>query len=241
MGIAGVTIICARQLGLSSGDLNDAFSNAGSYLRRFFPPDFTTLHYYSKFILETLAMAFWGTTVAFGLAALSTLMGARRFAIWPTGNIGMRGIMTFARVLPDLVLAIVFVSAFGPGPLAGLLTIIVGSFGALSKMWNEALERVDPRRIEGVVAAGGHGFQLLRFCGWPSISREVWGFTLFAFDRALREAAIIGIVGAGGIGMELSLSLRLFDYTRASVVILMIVGLILLGDMLSSGIRSRLN
>lgn len=235
-----VVAFCFWRLELSAADLNDATANASDFLKRFFPPDLRATHYYSGFLWESIAMAIWGTALSFVFAALSTLTGARNFA--PNGALYAvtRSVMSASRVIPDLILAIIFVFAFGPGPIAGVLTITIGCFGQMSKLWNEALERVDPALIEAVNASGVRGFSLLKFCGWPSVSREVWGFLLYTFDRAIREAVVIGIVGAGGIGMELSLDMRLFEYPRAATVVLMIVTILLLSEFASTFVRERL-
>lgn len=239
-GLGALAIAAGWHLGLNTGDLNDALGNVHAYVGRFFPPDYSSIRYYSRFLFESVAMAAWGTVLAFLLAAFSTLTGSRNFTPHPIFYRVTRLILSGCRVLPDYIMAIIFVSAFGPGPLAGVVTITIGCFGQLGKLWNDALERVDSGLLDGIDAAGGRGFQRLRFGGWPATARDTWGYTLFAFDRALREAAVIGVVGAGGIGMELSLSLRLFDYRRAAVVIGMIVAVILVNELVSSQIRKHL-
>jgi phosphonate transport system permease protein len=232
--------LAAAHLGLFSADLDDALGNAGQYLSRYLPPDFSLVHYYARLLGETMAMAVWGTAIAMVLAFLSTLFGARNFSPSPVAYSVTRGLLSIGRLLPSLILAVAFVAAFGPGPLAGVVAISVTTVGTLGKLLNDSLETVDPQVLDGVVAAGGFGFQRLRFGGWPCIRREAWGHALFAFDIALRDSTFIGAVGAGGIGMELSYSLRLFDYRRAAVIILMIVTLILVNEAVSSAIRKRL-
>lgn len=235
-----ITWLAALHLKLNSGELKDALRDARQYLSRFFPPAYEAAQPYSKLLWESVAMAVWGTAIAFVLAILSTLTAARNFSPHPLAYSVTRAILSVARVLPDYIMAIIFVSAFGPGPLAGVITVTVGCLGQLGKLCNDALERVDSGVLEGIEASGGYGFQRLRFGGWPSVTREFWGFSLLAFDRALRESAVIGVVGAGGIGMELSLNLRLFDYQRAAIIIIMIIAIILVNETISTAIRKRL-
>ena len=148
--------------------------------------------------------------------------------------------MTVFRGLPDYIWAMIFVVSFGPGPLAGLVTIGISRFGELAKLWCDELEQIDSGVIDGCDAAGAYGIQRLRFCGWPCIRREAFGNLLFCFDRALREAALIGVVGAGGVGMSLSFNLRLFRYQEAATIILMIVAMIFVAEAISTEIRKRL-
>lgn len=232
--------LCFWRLEIDAGDFKDAWAGAYSFLSRFFPADFRAVHHYRPMLIESLAMSVWGTGLAASAAFASTILGARNFSPSNSLYVAMRGLMSLARVIPDVIFAIVCVFAFGPGPLAGTVTIFVSCFGQLSKQWNEALERIDPSILEAAGAVGASKFQLLRFCGWPSVSSEVWGFVMYGLDRAIREAVVIGIVGAGGIGMELSLDMRLFEYQRATTVILMIVSSLLLSEMASNWCRSRL-
>lgn len=240
LAVAGAVCVCGYRLGLNEGDFDNALANASELILRFFPPEYNAAPKYGPLLFESVAMALWGTAIAFALSFISTFGAARNFAPNAVVYHAFRYVLNLCRVVPELILAIVFVSAFGPGPLAGVLTVSVGCWGQLGKMWTEALERVPAATVECAAASGAHGFQLLRFCGWPSVSREVWGFVLYCFDRAIRESVIIGVVGAGGIGMELSLDLRMFDYSRAAIVIFMIAALLVTSEGLSSLVRKRL-
>lgn len=230
----------AWNLGLRLSDLNESLPAAKSFSERFLHPDFSTLRHYLNPLGETVAIAVWATAIALIFGTLSTLFGARNLAPNTFAYRVTRSILSISRVLPDFILAIVFVAAFGPGPLAGVVTVAIGSFGQLGKMWCESLERVDNGVFEGLAAAGATRFQQLRFGGWPMTGREVWNQSLYVLDRGIREAVLIGVVGAGGIGMELQTCLKLFDFPRAAVIILMIVALILIVDGASNQIRKRL-
>lgn len=240
-GLFGLAFLACLQLNLFNSDNSNAFDNAREYLARYFPPDVRAVKYYLPYIWETISIAIWGTFLGFLISAVSTVWGARNFTPNLFAYRVTRVILAMCRTLPSVIIAVVFVAAFGPGPLAGVATLTIHTVGYLGRQWNDSLERVSVGLDESLAAAGASNFQRLRFGGWPASASEVWGYTLFAFDMSLRQAAILGSVGAGGIGMELSVSLRLFDFRRAAIIILLIMAIILVNESISVLIRKRLN
>jgi phosphonate transport system permease protein len=144
------------------------------------------------------------------------------------------------RAMPDLVLALMFVAAIGLGPFPGALALGVHSAGFLGKFLAECMERVDKDTCEGVASTGASFVQRLAFVAWPSILREGFGYLLFILDRNVRMASMLGMVGAGGIGLELYNSLRMFNYDQSAAMILVILAALLLIDHSSSWLRRRL-
>lgn len=185
------------------------------------------------------------------IAAMATLMGAvagfllsfsasRNLA----GHTGIyfccRRLMDVARSVPEIVFALVFVVAFGVGPLAGILAIAIHSTGALAKLFAEANENIFSGPLDGVFASGGSRAESIRFGVVPQVLPAFVGFTLWRFELNIRSAAIIGFVGAGGIGQELYQAISLGYYEDISAIVILIVAVVMAVDMLSERFRHRL-
>ncbi|MDO8777801.1 MAG: ABC transporter permease subunit [Burkholderiaceae bacterium] len=151
--------------------------------------------------------------------------------VWPPRAVAM----------PDLLLALIFVTALGLGPLPGALALGVHTAGFLGKFFAESLERVDKGVCEGVASTGANFAQMVMYAGWPSILREALGNVLYILDRNVRMASVLGLVGAGGIGLALHDTLRLFEYGQSAALILVILATILLIDYASAWLRKRLD
>jgi phosphonate transport system permease protein len=146
----------------------------------------------------------------------------------------------FCRSVPDLVFALIFVSAFGLGPLAGVLAIGIHSFGTLGKLFTEAFENIDMNPIEGVRSTGGRFIDVVRFAALPQILPNLVSYALLRFEINVRASSIVGFVGAGGIGQELFVAIRKFYYTDVSAILLMIILAVALLDILTGSLRRRL-
>jgi phosphonate transport system permease protein len=168
------------------------------------------------------------------IAALATTLGAAAgFALcFPASRNLMRNaaavfvsrrLLEVARAVPELVYALIFVFAFGIGPLAGVLAIAIHTAGSLGKLFSEVNENVDVRPIEGVRAVGGNWFQAMRYGVVPQVLPNFVSYALLRFEINVRSAAIIGFVGAGGIGQELYLVIRQFIYADISALVILIV------------------
>jgi phosphonate transport system permease protein len=190
--------------------------------------------------LETLAMAAVGTLIAVSLAVPATLYAAKNLAPNRPSSIVVRQAMNFMRSMPDALIALLLVQCLGLGPLPGALALGLHSGGFVGKSLSERIERLDLRIGEGLVSCGASWFQTIRFGIWPSIDREIVSDTLYVFDRNLRVAATLGLVGAGGIGVDLVTALRTFHADEAATIIVVIVVLILLVDTVSSHLRRRM-
>jgi len=127
------------------------------------------------------------------------------------------------------------------GPLPGALALGIHTAGFLGKFFSESLERVDGGVYEAVSATGASRLQVVMYAGWPSILREALGYTLYIFDRNVRMAAVLGLVGAGGIGLALHDTLRMFNYNESAALIIVILVTILIIDYLSTWLRGKLN
>ncbi|RLL52722.1 phosphonate ABC transporter, permease protein PhnE [Mariprofundus sp. EBB-1] len=216
-------------------------SDMGEYFSRYRTPDFSRISTYLELILQTLATAFWGTVFALIVSVVLAPLAARNLSPHPLIYRLSREMLNFMRAMPDLLLALLFVAAIGLGPLAGIIALSIHTAGFLGKFFAESLERVDGGVYEALEAVGAGFLQTVMFAGWPSINREFVGYTLYIMDRNVRAASVLGLVGAGGIGLELNEALALFRYDRASAIMILIITVIIVIDHLSSYLRKKLN
>lgn len=212
----------------------------GEYFSRYGQPDFTNLSRYLALMGITLATALWGTVIALIVAFFLAPLAARNFAPNPAVYRIARETLNFMRAMPDLLLALIFVTALGLGPFPGALALGVHTAGFLGKFFAESLERVDKGVCDGVASTGANFPQMVMYAGWPSIMREALGNTLYILDRNVRMASVLGLVGAGGIGLALHDTLRLFQYDQSAALILVILATILIIDYASAWLRRRL-
>ncbi len=191
-------------------------------------------------ILDSVLMGFIGTLAGAGAAIAfcfhaSANLAPNRLSFW----IARRG-FELARTVPELVFALIFVFAFGPGPFAGVLAIAVHSAGALGKLFAEVNENVDPRQIEALAATGAGWSETMRFAVLPQVLPNFLSYGLLRFEINVRAASVLGIVGAGGIGEELYLVVRRFLYSDISAIVLLIVITVSLIDIVCERFRHAL-
>jgi phosphonate transport system permease protein len=191
-------------------------------------------------LMETLAMAVAGTAIAAILAVPLGFLAARNVVSLAPFRFGLRRFLDVLRGVDQLVWALIFVRAVGLGPLAGVLAIIVTDTGTLAKLYSEALENTDRRQVDGVRASGGSGVQTARFGLLPQALPLMLSNILYIFESNVRSSTILGIVGAGGIGFQLSDRIRALRWDEASFIILMILAAVALIDTGSASLRRRL-
>ncbi|MGZ4030933.1 MAG: phosphonate ABC transporter, permease protein PhnE [Tumebacillaceae bacterium] len=221
-------------------DLIDGWPNIVNMMSQLFPPDWGYLTTILKPMLETVKMAIWGTTLGSLLAIPFTLLASRNVFLskWVSGITRM--ILNLTRTLPDLLLASVFVAAVGIGPLAGVGALTVFSFGIVTKLAYESVETIDPGPLEAMTAVGANKIQFITFAVVPQALPSFVAFVLYTFEVCIRASAILGLVGAGGIGMELSASLDNFLYDRVALIILFTLLIVIVIDTVSASIREKL-
>lgn len=215
-------------------------ADIGEYFSRYGQPDFSDLSRYLALMGITLATALWGTAFALVVAFFLAPLAARNFSPNAVTYRIAREILNFMRAMPDLLLALMFVAALGLGPMPGALALGVHTAGFLGKFFAESLERVDKGVCEGIASTGANFPQMVMYAGWPSILREALGYVLYILDRNVRMASVLGLVGAGGIGLALHDTLRLFEYGQSAALILVILATILIIDYASAWLRRRL-
>ncbi len=188
---------------------------------------------------ETLAMAFLGTLFAAVAAVPLGFLGARNVLPVRPLHFGLRRLFDGLRGIDSLIWAIVFVAAVGMGPFAGILALAVPDAGTLAKLFAEAIENVEKRQVEGIEAAGANGLERARFGILPQVLPVLLSHVLYFFESNTRSASILGVVGAGGIGLQLAERIRLDDWQEVAFIILLILVTVAVIDLVSGWLRRR--
>ncbi|WP_031293733.1 phosphonate ABC transporter, permease protein PhnE [Leptolyngbya sp. Heron Island J] len=234
-----VLAYAAQKSDLSFVELAEGTGNMAEYVSRYFPPDFTDWRFYLSDILETIGMGIWGTLMASILAVPLAIMAAENVApLWLVFII--RRFMDAMRAINEVVFALIFVVAVGLGPFAGVLALFVHTTGTLGKLFSEAIEAIDPGPVEGIRATGASKLQEIIFGVVPQVIPLWTSFTLYRFEANVRSASVLGIVGAGGIGVSLYQSFRAFKYGKVSAILIILILAVSLIDTASAKIRQRL-
>jgi phosphonate transport system permease protein len=202
------------------------------------PPDpGASLPLYLKALGETLSIALLGTTIAALLALPVSLLAARNIVRSNVVRFPVRRFLDSIRGIDTLIWALVWINVVGLGPFAGVLAIAVSDFGALGKLFSEAIEAADEKQVEGIRASGGGALHEIRFGLLPQVLPVVAGQVLYFIESNTRSATIIGIVGAGGIGLQLAEQIRVLEWQKVSFLILMILIAVAAIDWLSGKMR----
>ena len=186
---------------------------------------------------ETLSIALLGTTVAAVFALPVSLLAARNIVPSSLFRFPVRRLLDSIRGVDTLIWALVWINVVGLGPFAGVLAIAVSDFGAFGKLFSEAIEAADRKQVEGIRASGGNAFHEIRFGLLPQVLPVIAGQVLYFIESNTRSATIIGIVGAGGIGLQLAEQIRVLEWQKVSFLILMILVAVAAIDWISSKLR----
>lgn len=241
LGSALALIICMRNVNVIEEFLWDAPTQTMDLLRRMVPVDWA---YYPEGIhaalLDTIHIATLGTMLCILMSLPVGLLVAKnitknKFLNW----LGMF-ILVSSRSVNVLVWALLFVAIFGDGALAGTITIAVRSIGFMGKLFGEALEECHAGPIEALKASGAPWLSVFIKGYWPQVLPAYWAIALFRWDINIRESSVIGLVGAGGIGMALDHAQNLFQWTRVSLILVCIFALVVLCEIVVTAIRKRI-
>lgn len=226
-----------------SAEMNPAqlFADAGNMAvlgGDFLRPDFTDWEFYMRGMLETIAIAIWGTLLAVVLGVPMALVSSSNIApAWVTFPV--RRLMDALRAINELVFALIFIAAVGLGPFAGVLALFLHTTGVIAKLFSEAVESIDHGPVEGIRGTGATKLQEIVYGVVPQVMPLWISFTLYRFESNVRSATVIGIVGGGGIGMTFNEVMRSFQYEQAGAVLIIVVVMVALLDILSQRIRAR--
>lgn len=217
-------------------DLIEDAGNMTQFAAGFFPPNFTEWRMYLDEIFVTVQIAIWGTVLAVVCAVPFGILSSDNIVPWwvcqPT-----RRLMDAARAINEMVFAMLFVVAVGLGPFAGVLALWIHTTGILAKLFSEAVEAIDPLPVEGIRATGANALHEVIYGVIPQVLPLWISYSLYRFESNVRSATVLGIVGAGGIGMVLWEAIRGFYYAETASVIIMIVLSVTILDLLSQQLR----
>ncbi|RST56179.1 phosphonate ABC transporter, permease protein PhnE [Variovorax sp. MHTC-1] len=220
-------------------DLVRDSGNMATYAAEFFPPDFTQWRMYVEEIVITLQIALWGTALAVLTAVPMALLASANIVPWWVYQ-PMRRLMDGCRAINEMVFAMLFVVAVGLGPFAGVLALWVHTTGVLAKLFAEAVEAIDPQPVEGIRSTGASALHEIVYGVIPQVIPLWISYALYRFESNVRSASVVGMVGAGGIGVVLWEIIRGFKYAETCAVMLIIVAAVSAIDLVSARIRKLL-
>ncbi|WP_341704046.1 phosphonate ABC transporter, permease protein PhnE [Ferrovibrio sp.] len=213
--------------------------NMATFLSDFFPPDFTDWRYYLEELIVTLHIAIWGTLLAVVFAVPFGLLASANITP-PWIHQPVRRLMDACRAINEMVFAMLFVVAVGLGPFAGAMALFVHTTGILAKLFSEAVEAIDPQPVEGIRATGANAVEEVVYGVIPQVMPLWVSYSLYRFESNLRSASVVGMVGAGGIGVVLWEVIRGFQFAQTCAVMIMIILLVSAVDVISARIRKLL-
>lgn len=239
--IVAAVAASARTIEIIPEFLYDAPEQLRDLFTRMWPADWA--HYpggVHDALVETLHIATLGTLLALTMALPLGLLAARNVTPFPALNYAAKFLLVASRSIDALVWALLFIAIFGPGPLAGTLAIAFRSIGFVGKLFGEACEEASRGAIEALQATGAPWLSVLRYGYWPQVKPAFWALALLRWDINVRESSVLGLVGAGGIGVALNTAMNLFQWQRVAVVLLAIFAVVVVAEIVVTQIRKRL-
>ncbi|HEX7892320.1 MAG TPA: phosphonate ABC transporter, permease protein PhnE [Ramlibacter sp.] len=217
-------------------DLLRDSANMTQYAGSFFPPDFRDWRVYLQEMLVTVQIALWGTGLAVVCAVPLGLLSSSNIApAWVRQPV--RRLMDAARAINEMVFAMLFIVAVGLGPFAGVLALWVHTTGVLAKLFSEAVEAIDPQPVEGIRATGANAVEEVFYGVLPQVLPLWISYSLYRFESNVRSASVVGMVGAGGIGVVLWEIIRGFQYAQTCAVMVIVIVTVTVIDLASARIR----
>lgn len=240
LGVAAFIWICI-DVDLSPATLLSGFSKLGDFLGNMFPPSSGgALPRILRAIVETFGMAFAGTFLAVVFAMPLGIIGAKNIVAFGPLHFLIRRVFDFFRGIPALIWALILVTAFGLGPFAGVIALALADLPVLSKLYAEAIENVDRKPIEGLRAAGCGRLDVIRYGIAPQVLPLMLSQALYYLESNFRNAAVLGVVGAGGIGFELEERIRIFAFDEVTFIIVLFIIAVAGLDTISGRLRQAL-
>jgi phosphonate transport system permease protein len=238
LAVFAIFVFGLVDLGFSPAKLVSGLSQLGWITVMMIPPDpGSSLPAYLAALGETLSIALLGTTMAAVAALPVSLLAARNIIPSNLLRFPVRRFLDSIRGVDTLIWALVWINVVGLGPFAGVLAIALSDFGAFGKLFSEAIEAADRKQVEGIRASGGNALHEIRFGLMPQVLPVIAGQVLYFIESNTRSATIIGIVGAGGIGLQLAEQIRVLEWQKVSFLILMILVAVAAIDWISGKLR----
>lgn len=235
-----VVLASGWQIDFSFSKLIDGLPNMWELIVQLVPPDWSYFSEVTSPMLETIRMAVIGTTFGGLLAFPLSMLAARNVFFSPLITGPARLILNLIRTLPELLLAALFVAIFGIGPIPGVFALMLFSLGIIAKLFYESIEGIDPGPMEAMTAVGANKIKWIVFGVVPQVMSSFMSFFLYAFEINIRAAAVLGLVGAGGIGLYYEKTLGFFEYGKTSAIIVYTLVVVLVIDYFSTKIREKL-
>lgn len=239
LGAAIIMVFSALQSEINFLTLFQKSGNMVEYIQSYFPPDFSDWKIYLEDTIITISMGLWGTILAAIFAVPFSILASENMClIWIVQPI--RRILDAMRAINEVVFALIFVVAVGLGPFAGVLALFVHTAGTLGKLFSEAVESIEPGPVEGIRATGASKIQEIIFGVIPQVMPLWTSFVLYRFESNVRSASVLGIVGAGGIGVSLYQSFGSFLYQKVCAILIILILATSIIDVLSAKLRNWL-
>lgn len=241
LAVAALILGSAWFAGFDIGRIIMNFRKGGRLLgRMFLEPDWAYAPRILDPLMETIKMSivgtFWGALLGFPVAVFA----ANNFIRNPWIAQPLRFILNVTRTIPAMVMASLFVAVFGIGAFSGVVALVIFTFGLISKLTFESIEAIDYGQVEALLAVGANKPTILRFAIVPQIMPQFFSYTLYGFEINVRAAAVLGYVGAGGIGQIFEQNLAWRNFDRVGVIIIISFFVVLVIDLVSSAVRKRL-
>jgi len=238
-GVAVYLVLAFASLDVNWVRVAEGIPRAIRFVAAFFPPDFVSRWGdISEGLLESLTMTLTSTVAGIAIS-VPIGVGAARNVAPPWIYLACRAIIAISRSFQEIIVAILFVALFGFGPLAGFLTLSFATIGFLSKLLAEDIEDIDPGQAEAIRATGASFLQWLNYGIQPQVMPRLIGLSLYRLDINFRESAVIGIVGAGGIGATLNTAIDRYEFDSAAAILLIVIGIVMFAEYASSWIRGK--
>ncbi|MFC5387395.1 phosphonate ABC transporter, permease protein PhnE [Aquamicrobium segne] len=242
------TVACAvavvwamRAIDVEWAFLGDAHIQALDMAERMWPPRWSYAQQIWQPLVETIHIATLGTMAAVVLAIPVAFIAARNTAgyrpVWFVGRL----ILILSRSINTVIWGLLFVAIFGPGPIAGICAVTARSTGFIAKLVAEAIEEVDYGQIEAVEATGASKLQVLASAIWPQVQPVLIGTSIYRWDINVREASVLGFVGAGGIGLQLNASINEFAWNQVLLILCAILVLVIVSEFVSARVRAKVS
>lgn len=238
-------IVVYLALAVSTVEVNwarvyEGLDRGWNFVLGFLRPDFTSRWTdIAKGLTESLTMTLTSTVVGVAVSVPIGIGAARNLAPRPVYYL-CRGIIAVSRALQEVIVAIFLVAMFGFGPFAGFLTLSFATIGFLSKLLAEDIEDIDAGQVEAIRATGASWAQVVNYAVQPQVMPRLIGLSLYRLDINFRESAVIGIVGAGGIGATLNTAIDRYEYDSAGAILLIIIAIVMVAEYGSSHLRKYL-
>lgn len=228
------------QIEFSFTELVQGLPNMWDLIVQLVPPNWDYFSVITTPILETIRMAVIGTTLGGLIAFPLSILAARNVfqSAWIT--VPARFVLNLIRTIPELLLAALFVAVFGIGPIPGIFALMFFSIGIIAKLFYESVEAIDPGPLEAMTAVGANKIKWIFYGVVPQVMASFMSFFLYTFEINIRAAAVLGLVGAGGIGLYYEQTLGFLDYGKTASIIMYTLAVVLIIDYLSTRIREKL-